>query len=59
MNAAGFTFETWKVRLLEDCQRQDKLLAFASLGEECLKVLWEAGTAPSVEGIIDGGQFAA
>jgi hypothetical protein len=51
--------EVWKLRLKEDCERQDKLLAYKNLGEECLKVLWEAGTEPTVQGVIDGGSKAA
>lgn len=51
--------ETWKVRLKEDCKRQDKLLAYSNLGEECLQVLWEAGTDPTVQGVIEGGKKAA
>ena len=51
--------EVWKLRLKEDCERQHKLLAYSNLGEECLKVLWEAGTEPTVQGIIDGGGKAA
>jgi len=48
-------FEVWKLRLEEDCEHQDKLLAYKKLGEECLKVLWEMGTEPSVEGVIARG----
>ena len=56
MNPDGLAFEEWKMRLQEDCKRLDKLLVYSNLGEECLKILWEAGTAPSVEGVIEGGQ---
>jgi hypothetical protein len=59
MNTAGLAFELWKIRLQEDCKRRDKLLAYSNLGEECLKVLWESGTEPSVEGVIEGGQKVA
>ena len=33
------TFDVWKLRLQEDCEREDKLLAYSSLGDECLRVL--------------------
>ena len=59
MSTPELLLEVWKLRLREDCERQDKLLAYSNLGEECLKVLWEAGTEPSVQGVIDGGRKAA
>jgi len=59
MSTAELELEVWKLRLKEDCERRDKLLAYSNLGEECLKVLWEAGTEPTVQGVIDGGEKAA
>ena len=59
MSTPELLLEVWKLRLREDCERQDKLLAYSNLGEECLKVLWEAGTEPSVQGVIEGGRKAA
>jgi hypothetical protein len=59
MRTLGLALEVWKLRLKEDCERQDKLLAYSSLGEECLKVLWETGTEPTVQGVIEGGNRAA
>jgi hypothetical protein len=59
MCAKELTFEVWKLRLQDDCKRQDKLLAYSTLGEECLRVLWEIGTEPSVQSIVDGGAKAA
>lgn len=56
MSPAELPFDVWKLRLQEDCKRENKLLVYSNLGEECLRVLWEAGTEPSVQGIIDGGQ---
>lgn len=44
-------FEGWKIRLSEDCEVQDKLLAFNALGDDVLKLLWEQGLAPSVNAI--------
>lgn len=55
MIANGLTFDGWKLRLREDCERKDELVAYSSLGEECLKLLWELGTEPSVQGVVDGG----
>lgn len=59
MSTEALTFESWKSRLQEDCQRRDKLLAYSILGEDCLRILWESGTEPSVDGIIDDGKKAA
>jgi hypothetical protein len=59
MSASRLAFEDWKVRLHSDCQLMDKVLGYNNLGEECLKLLWEAGTEPSVEGIISGGEKPA
>ena len=47
MTTQPLKFEVWKARLREDCQRDDKLLAFNNLGEDCLRILWESGTEPS------------
>ena len=47
-------FEFWKESLRKDCQRNDKLFAYSKLDEECLRILWESGTEPSVDGIVDG-----
>ena len=59
MTTQSLTFDVWKARLREDCQRKDKLVAFNNLGEECLRVLYESGTEPSVQGIIEGGRRIA
>jgi len=59
MNTPESALEIWKLRLRQDCKRQDKLLAYSNLGEECLRILWEAGTEPSVQGVIEGGRKAA
>jgi len=50
-------FEVWKARLREDCERLDKMATFNCLEDECLRVLWRAGTKPSVQGIIEGGRI--
>ena len=59
MSTEELTFESWKSRLQQDCERRDKLLAYYSLGEDCLRILWESGTEPSVDGIIDDGKKVA
>ena len=59
MNAPDLSFETWKSRLQQDCQHWDKMLAYNTLGEDCLRLLWETGIEPSVQGIIDGSAKAA
>jgi len=59
MSTPELGLEVWKLLLREDCERQDKLLAYSNLGEECLTVLWEAGTEPTVQGVIDGGRRVA
>ena len=46
-------FEDWKGRLRDDCDRQHELLAYTTLGDECLQILWEAGTEPTVQGVIE------
>jgi len=55
MSCHELPFDAWKQRLKEDCEQQDKLLAYKNLGEECMKVLGELGTEPSVECIVSGG----
>lgn len=48
----SLTYEAWKLQLRKNCEIEDKLLAFHSLGEYTLKVLWETGLAPTVQAII-------
>lgn len=45
-------FDTWKLGLRTDCELQDKLLAFEALGDFVLRLLWESGVEPSVEGVM-------
>jgi len=59
MGTPQLPFAFWKAALREDCERHDKLMAYSILGEDCLKILWEAGTEPSVQGVIEGGNKAA
>jgi hypothetical protein len=44
-------FDAWKARLRADCVRQDKLLAYDTLGDYVLAILWRQGIEPTVEGI--------
>jgi len=55
MSSQPLTFEVWKARLREDCERHGKLLPFSKLGEDTLRILYECGTEPSLKGIADGG----
>jgi hypothetical protein len=59
MGTRELQFEDWKRRLREDCEREGKLLAFTNLGDDCLRILWEAGTESTVQGVIDGGKKVA
>lgn len=56
MTLSAGSFEVWKKSLWEDCVRQNRVLAFTTLGDECLRLLWEDGTEPSVQAIIEGGK---
>jgi len=56
MPSEHLSFEDWKKRLRDDCARCERLWAFEALGDECLILLWETGTEPSVDGVIDGGK---
>lgn len=49
-------FEVWKVHLRKDCELQGKLLAFDSLGEYTLKLLWEDGLDPRVDAIVESSK---
>lgn len=54
------TFEVWRVQFRKDCETEDKLLAFDSLGELTLKMLWENGPAPTVRAIVGSmGKYSA
>jgi len=59
MNTPSVNFEIWKTRLRNDCQLNGKLQEFSHLDDSVLRVIWEAGTEPSVQGLIHGGHKAA
>ena len=46
------TYEVWKIQFRKDCEIEGKLLAFDSLGEYTLKLLWGNGLAPTVRAIV-------
>lgn len=52
----SLAYELWKVQLRKDCEKEEKLLAFYSIGDYTLKMLWESGLAPTVQAI--GGSIA-
>jgi len=45
------TYDLWRIQFRKDCEIEDKLFAFDSLGEFTLKLLWENGYAPTVRAI--------
>ena len=49
-------FEQWKTQLSVDCQRLHKLLVFDRTGEYVLRLLWEHGIEPTVQGIVTQAQ---
>lgn len=49
-------FDSWKQQLRKDCELRDKLVAFDALGDDVLRLLWETGTEPSVNGIMKNGE---
>ena len=48
MNTARMSFAVWRQRLRDDCARCDRLRARGILDDERLRLLWAAGTEPSV-----------
>ena len=52
----SIAFSAWKLLLRKDCESQGKLVAFESLGDYALQLLWEEGIDPSVEAIVRGLQ---
>jgi len=47
------SFEAWKELLREDCEMQDKMLAFEALGDSVLRMFWESGLDPSVRELLE------
>ena len=48
------SFESWKLELRKDCEREDRIMAFNLLGDSVLRILFEQGLDPSIKGIVDG-----
>lgn len=46
------SYEAWKVQLRKDCETEDKLVAFDSLGEYMLELLWGKRLAPTARAIV-------
>lgn len=49
----ALTYEIWKVQLRKECENEGKMLAFDSLGEYTLKLLWQNGLDPNVWAIVE------
>ena len=49
-------FEVWKGYFRKDCEDHQKSREFDGLGEFVLRLLWEQGLEPSVQGIVAGGE---
>lgn len=47
-------FKDWKQQLRLDCEAHGKLSAYEALGEPILRLLWENGLEPTVQGVIKG-----
>jgi len=55
MCATHLTFILWKAALREDCERKHKLLGFDAIGDYALRLFYERGVEPTVQGILDDG----
>lgn len=53
MSAMQLAFTLWKAALRQDCERRDKVLAFEAMGEDVLRMFWERGAVPTVQGILE------
>jgi len=51
----GLQFEIWKTELRENCAKEDKLLAFKSLDDTVLSLIFDRGIQPTPEAIIADG----
>jgi hypothetical protein len=50
------SFDEWKSCLRDDCVKDGKLLAFDTLGDYVLKILWDAELEPTVKAITSDGK---
>jgi hypothetical protein len=53
------SFEIWRSRLRENCEREGKLENFVNLGDYVLKLFWESGVDPTVQDIVNNGDKVA
>ena len=53
ITASPLNFELWRSVLRADCEKKGKLTAFQAIGDSALRLFWERGTEPSVEGILN------
>ena len=53
MNAIPLTFTLWKAALREDCERENKLPAFDAMADCALRLFYERGVEPTVQGILN------
>ena len=53
MNATHMTFTLWKAALREDCEHENKLLAFDAMGDCALSLFYERGVEPTVQSILN------
>jgi hypothetical protein len=51
----SLAFEAWKALLRNDCVGSERLQASDALGEATLRILYENGTDPTLEGVVPGG----
>ena len=52
-------FDSWKSQLRKDCELEEKILAFDSLGDYVLRLFWERGIDPTAAAIIADGSATA
>jgi hypothetical protein len=48
----ALSFEVWKARLREDCERNNKLSVFDNFGDYVLEWFWQRGFEPTVQAVI-------
>jgi hypothetical protein len=48
----SLSFEDWKQHLRQDCELKQKLTAFNALSENVLRLFWDQGVDPTIEGLV-------
>lgn len=51
VSTPSLPFDTWKLRLHQDCESEDKVKAFEAIGDYVLRVLWQSGIDPTVSAV--------